>query len=80
MTESGALGERVSEIWRKFQPAILARVAVLEEMAVALVSGERDVQRRRVAEREAHKLAGSVGTFGFAAASGHARAIELPGG
>ena len=42
-----------------------------------MLAGDFDEERRRTAQREAHKLAGSVGTFGFAEGSALARNIEL---
>ncbi|MFL5385731.1 MAG: response regulator [Longimicrobiaceae bacterium] len=67
----------VRQAWERFRGTILQRVDAVEEAAVALLDGGLDEERRRHAEREAHKLAGSVGTFGFAQASRLAREVEI---
>ena len=80
MTEPAGIAgvaERLPELWARFRPGIMARVERLEEAVVALLGGQLTPEQRREAEREAHKLAGSVGTFGHAEASGHARTIEV---
>lgn len=66
----------VSALWEKFRDLTLRRVATVEDAAVALLEGSLDPELRRAAERDAHKLAGSAGTFGFAAASRSAREAE----
>jgi diguanylate cyclase (GGDEF)-like protein len=72
-----ALGAAVAQAWERFRGTILARVDAVESAAIAVLEGGLDAERRRHAEREAHKLAGSVGTFGFAQASRLAREVEL---
>lgn len=54
----------------------MARVAVVEEAALALIEGTLGAELRSKAASEAHKLVGSVGTFGYDAASRVARDIE----
>jgi diguanylate cyclase (GGDEF)-like protein len=71
------LGTALAEIWERFRGTTLARVDALESAAVAVLEGALTPEERRGAEREAHKLAGGVGTFGFAEASRAARAVEL---
>lgn len=71
------LASAVAGVWDKFRDLTLDRVAVLEDAAVALSTGELDAELRRRAEREAHKLSGAVGTFGFTQASQVARSVEL---
>ena len=67
----------VSQLWLRFKPVILERVAVVESAATALLSGPIDDLLRKKAEGEAHKLAGSLGSFGFADGSRDAREIEV---
>ncbi len=55
----------VATVWSRYKDTILGRVAVLDEAAIALSAGSLDGELRRKAAAEAHKLAGSVGTFGF---------------
>ena len=66
----------VAGLWERFKEPILGQVDVLEQAIVALMEGclEHDLQRQ--AEREAHKLAGSLGMFGFAEGSRLAREME----
>lgn len=52
------------------------RVALLEHAAQALLAGELDEPLRQQAIQVAHKLAGSLGTFGFPHGSTVAREIE----
>jgi diguanylate cyclase (GGDEF)-like protein len=77
--EGGAAGLEcaVRQAWERFRGTILQRVGAVEDAAVAVLEGGLDEARRRHAEREAHKLAGSVGTFGFAQASRLAREAEI---
>jgi diguanylate cyclase (GGDEF)-like protein len=73
---SGALASAVSGIWEKFRGATLERVARLEAAAAAAFLNGLSASQRRDAERDAHKLAGTVGTFGFTRGSELARQIE----
>lgn len=66
----------LAAVWARFRDATLARVETLEEAALALLEGRFTEEGRAVAEREAHKLAGSAGTFGFPGASRIARDLE----
>jgi len=66
----------VAKIWDRFKEATLNRVVALEQAVMALLEGTLSDEWRRQAEREAHKLAGSVGTFGFAEGSRLARTME----
>ncbi len=50
---------------------------MIERAVVAGIERRLDPERQRDAGREAHKLAGSLGTFGFDDASRLARALEL---
>ncbi|HVC32807.1 MAG TPA: response regulator [Chloroflexota bacterium] len=63
-------------LWSKFKDANLSRVAVLEEVVLAVLEGTLDLDTRRKGQREAHKLAGAVGTFGFTRGSAIGREIE----
>ncbi|MEY2475451.1 MAG: hypothetical protein QOG87_766 [Actinomycetota bacterium] len=63
--------------WVEAQPRIMARLAVLQDAAAAVVEGELDDAARREAEGEAHKLAGSLGMFGFPAGSELAHELEV---
>ncbi len=66
----------LDEIWERSKETIMGRVDVLDQAAVAALEAALDDDLRRKAEEEAHKLVGSVGTFGFVEGSGIARQIE----
>jgi HPt (histidine-containing phosphotransfer) domain-containing protein len=67
----------MAALWVQFEGATMARVAIVEQAARAWTAGTLDDGPRRRAEREAHALAGALGTFGFAEGSRVAREIEL---
>lgn len=66
----------LAEIWERSKETILGRVAVLEQATTALLEGTLETALRQQAEHEAHKLTGSLGTFGFAQGSRLAREME----
>ena len=59
----------VREIWEKRRPETDARIETLEEAAAALVEGRLDGTLRRAGVEAAHKLSGSLGSFGYPRAS-----------
>lgn len=67
----------MSALWARSRGTILGRVKVIEDAALALLNGNLTAELRSEAEREAHKLAGAVGTFGYWDASALARDAEL---
>ena len=78
MSESAtAVPPALAQIWERHHAAVLAQVGAIEAAVVALTRGELDEARRERATREAHKLAGSLGTFGLARASERSRELEL---
>lgn len=66
----------VAGLWTRFKSTILGRVEVIEQALSALLEGDLKDELRQKAEHEAHKLAGSIGTFGFKEASRLAFEIE----
>jgi len=68
--------ESVDELWERFKETVMGRVAVLEQTTMALLEGTLDDDLRQHAQREAHKLVGSVGLFGFSRGTELAREIE----
>lgn len=66
----------VGEIWQKFQGRVLEQVDVLLRAADAVNNNTLNSELRASAKKEAHTLAGSLGTFGFADGSKIARKIE----
>lgn len=70
--------QRLAMMWEKFAPANRERVEWLKGKVLDLFDGAtlHEADRREM-EREAHKLVGSLGTFGFPRASIVAREVEL---
>ena len=75
-TGDGAMVDVMAGLWEQFRGTIMGRVAVVERAGLALRKGGLDRELRLDAEREAHKLAGSVGMFGFHDGTAVARKIE----
>jgi HPt (histidine-containing phosphotransfer) domain-containing protein len=74
--QDSGLDAAIAALWRDAQPRALERVALLEAAVTALADGALAPETADEARREAHKLAGSLGTFGLPAGTEHARAIE----
>ncbi len=66
----------IALLWSRFQTQVLGHVDTLEQAAQAWRVGTLREELRKQAKRNAHKLAGSLGTFGFPAGSQLARSIE----
>lgn len=71
-------------LWRRYRPLSLDRLQKLDDVANAATAGALDPDQRIHALYEAHRLAGSVGMFGFADGTRLAREVERilgqPGG
>jgi diguanylate cyclase (GGDEF)-like protein len=66
----------LATVWAEQRDTVRGQVGVLEAAVDSLSRGALGESLRADAEREAHKLAGSLGTFGFAKGSEHARRLE----
>jgi DNA-binding response OmpR family regulator len=66
----------IRAIWNSNRDDVMGRVAVIEDAVAAMIEGRLSPENRVAAEREAHKLAGAAGTFGFGRASEAARKLE----
>lgn len=75
--EERSLKELRAGIWEKTKNVTLARITTLEQALASSARGLLTVEQRAMAAGEAHKLAGSLGTFGFLEAGQLARQIEL---
>ncbi|MEL6927217.1 MAG: response regulator [Cyanobacteria bacterium J06600_6] len=67
----------ISEIWLQFKDIAFERLAHLENLAIALVKDNFTEDLQIQAKGSAHKLAGSLGCFGFSQGSKIAKEIEL---
>ncbi|MGC9528583.1 MAG: response regulator [Limnospira sp.] len=70
------LNQSVNKIWERFRANFGDRISVIERAGVAAQAGQLNPQLQQEARQEAHKLAGSLGTFGRAEGSAIARQIE----
>ncbi|MEC4818400.1 MAG: response regulator, partial [Scytonema sp. PMC 1069.18] len=66
----------VAAVWNRFKGRVEEQVSLLEETAVASTQKSLNQKLRKQAQKEAHTLAGSLGTFGFPVGSEVARKIE----
>ncbi|MEH1821689.1 MAG: response regulator [Nostoc sp.] len=67
----------VAEIWQRFQGRVDEQVRVLEDAIATLNQNTLSSELLSLAAKEAHTLAGSLGTFGLPIGSKLARNIEL---
>ena len=75
--EDIATANRVLERFRdSYKKRVAAQIAVLEQAHTALLAGSLDEQLQQAATHEAHKLAGSMATFGYPEGSKLGRAVE----
>ena len=72
-----ALAQTLDRMWTRFLPEIRERVAVLEAAAEALGAGKLANKQLEAAQAAAHKLAGTLGTFGLMHGTDLARKLEL---
>lgn len=66
----------VNRVLERFRNSFAEQVGVLEKAKTALSEGNCNNELQLAAEREAHKLAGSMGTFGYPEGSKLAREAE----
>lgn len=66
----------LDQLWLKFRSQIEERVDVLEQAAAALAQGNLSPDLCAEAHSAAHKLVGSLGTFGLTAGTELARQAE----
>lgn len=66
----------IAGVWQRLRPTVLERFTRIEQALDILRVGVLDEARCEEAIHEAHKLAGSLGMFGFPAGSVLARELE----
>ena len=66
----------VRAVWTRARPDMEHQLRIIEDAVLRLTDGSLDEPRRVAAQRAAHKLAGSAGTFGFARAGTVAGELE----
>jgi HPt (histidine-containing phosphotransfer) domain-containing protein len=72
-----ALSAAIDRMWREFLPQMHERVAILEAAAKDFAAGPLSIERQQAAGAAAHKLAGSLGTFGLTQGTVLARELEI---
>jgi HPt (histidine-containing phosphotransfer) domain-containing protein len=76
MTSADKLGKQIDDLWQKHLPLMRSRIETIR-LAVDATHNNRLTQDTRIAAKDAaHKLAGSLGTFGLEYASVDALEIE----
>jgi len=70
------LTEALDKLWAHFLPEMRNRVAALEEAAAACAGHTLTTAQFREAHSAAHKLAGTLGSFGLARGTDLARELE----
>lgn len=66
----------INKVWQKFTGRVTEKINILEQAAQALNQNTLNQELHFQAEKEAHMLAGSLGTYGFSKASLFAKEIE----
>lgn len=74
--EEDEMTSRLRMLWDKYKPINLERLENVTRGLNGLQEGNLDEETRRNCEREAHKLAGGLGTFGFPKAALLSRELE----
>jgi hypothetical protein len=75
--QKAAVEDELHAVWVHQRGCVSERLRTLDRALVAIEQGGLDPARRCDAERVAHMLAGSLGTFGFTRASQAAMQLEL---
>ena len=71
------MASALETLWAKFLPEIRERVAVLESTAAGFEANTLTEEQRKEANSAAHKLAGTLGTFGLTRGTVLARELEV---
>ena len=74
--KTAAVATALDAMWTRFLPEMRARVSVLAGAARALADGTLNGGQLAAAQAAAHKLAGTLGTFGLERGTELARELE----
>jgi len=74
--QANELDEATGQIWQQIRASVLKQVDELEHAIAGFNTDSPNSETLQTAQKNAHQIAGTVGTFGFDAASHIARAIE----
>ncbi len=67
----------LTDVWQRNLPLVERRISILERAAASPTPAELSEDLRAEAASVAHKLAGSLGMFGFSRGTELARSLEL---
>jgi len=76
MTTADKLNKRLDDLWAKFLPQMHSRIGTIQRAIDAWHDNTLSTYLRKEAADAAHKLAGSLGTFGLTPASDDAAEVE----
>ena len=76
-TASVKTASLIMALWERKRPLVLERLSILDRAADAAECGCLELALCELAAGEAHKLAGSLGTFGFPRGTEIARELEV---
>jgi len=71
------LDKALDRLWVRFLPEIRERATIIEAAIQSLASGTLSAEQKEAAFSAAHKLAGTLGTFGLLRGTEVARELEL---
>jgi HPt (histidine-containing phosphotransfer) domain-containing protein len=77
MSPDQQLEEKLQATFAKYRPQMLERLDLLASALTENVSGSLTAERRQLAQKAAHNLSGSLGTFGMRHASFELQRMEL---
>lgn len=77
MSEAAAKAEALlAKLWVRIQPIVDERLGILDRASLAVAQGTLTDDLRKEAQSSAHKLAGSLGMYGFDEGTRVARELE----
>ena len=72
-----SIADALNRLWIRFLPEIEGRITILETASQALANSSLTDEQREEAHAAAHKLSGTLGTFGLDRGTELARRAEL---
>ncbi|MGI0483963.1 response regulator [Pantanalinema rosaneae CENA516] len=66
----------INQVLKRFRDSFKAQITILEQAKLALLTNELSPDLQQAAQHEAHKLAGSMASFGYPDGSQLARSLE----
>jgi DNA-binding response OmpR family regulator len=68
--------EKVNQVLQQYKDTFIEQLTILEQAEMTLRSQSLSVEQQQIAQQEAHKLAGGLGTFGYSQGSELAQIVE----